>query len=82
MSTEEFSEKLIRFLQVLCEKHSPGVLVKDDTKLFDDRLINSIRIIDIMSFVERELCINIPDDKLTMKYFRTPGIIVQTFCEV
>lgn len=82
MKTEAFKQRLIAFIQQMCDAGRPGITVSDETRLFEDRLINSIRIIDIMSFVERELKISIPDEKLSMEYFMTPNVIVDAFVAV
>lgn len=79
MEIEAFKQRLITFIQQLCNTNHPGIKVGDETRLFENRLINSIRIIDIMSFVERELKISIPEEKLSMEYFMTPNLIVETF---
>lgn len=79
METELFKVKLINFIQGLCDKSRPDIRVGGDTKLFEDRLVNSIRIIDVIAFVERELQVSIPDDMLNMGYFKSPDVIVAAF---
>jgi acyl carrier protein len=79
MESHEFKIKLISFIQSICDASRPGVRVTEQTTLFEDRLINSIRIIDIMSFIERELNISIPEEKLSMEFFKTPQVIAHSF---
>jgi acyl carrier protein len=82
MEPDEFKIKLISFIQNICNASRPGTKVTEETKLFEGRLINSIRIIDIMSFIERELNISIPEEKLSMEFFQTPRVIFQSFITV
>lgn len=74
-----FDQRLIQFIGELCQKTGTDISVGLDTKLFENKLINSIRILDIMAFVETELEISIDDDKMSMEYFQTPRKIVETF---
>ena len=79
MKKQEFTHKLVEFITTICNESNIKVAVESDTYLFRDRVINSVRMIDIMSFIERELNIQIPDDKLTMNYFETPKKITDSF---
>ncbi len=79
MDNNQFEERLLEFIRELCAENGITADIGRDTVLFENRLINSMRIIDLMGFIESELSIEVPEDKLTMNYFRTPRIIAETF---
>ena len=80
MDRNQFEERLLVFIRKLCVENGITADIGRDTALFENRLINSMRIIDLMGFIESELSIEVPEDKLTMNYFRTPRTIAETFC--
>ncbi len=80
MDRNQFEERLIAFIRTLCAENGITADIGRDTALFETRLINSMRIIDLMGFIESELSLEVPEEKLTMNYFRTPRIIADTFC--
>ena len=80
MDRNQFEERLLVFIRKLCVENNITADIGRDTALFENRLINSMRIIDLMGFIERELSMEVPEDRLTMNFFRTPRTIVGTFC--
>lgn len=80
MDRNQFEERLLTFIRKLCVENGITADIGRDTALFENRLINSMRIIDLMGFIESELSIEVPEDKLTMNFFRTPRVISDTFC--
>jgi acyl carrier protein len=80
MDRNQFEERLLTFIRKLCVENGITADIGRDTALFENRLINSMRIIDLMGFIESELSMEVPEDKLTMNFFRTPRTIVETFC--
>jgi acyl carrier protein len=57
----------------------PGVRFAPDTPLFADGLINSIRILEIIAWVEREIGRPIADIEIRMDHFRTVQRIADVF---
>jgi acyl carrier protein len=57
----------------------PGVAIGPDTPLFAGGLINSIRILELIAWTERETGARIPDRMILMEHFRTPRRITETF---
>ena len=80
MDRNQFEERLLIFIRKLCVENNITADIGRDTALFENRLINSMRIIDLMGFIESELSIEVPEDKLTMNFFSSPRIIADTFC--
>lgn len=58
----------------------PGVVVAPATPLFAGGLINSIRILEIIAWVEREIGRPIPDLQIRMDNFQTAQRIADVFC--
>lgn len=52
-----------------------------DTPLFDDGLIDSLKILRLIAFVEATTGRAIPDEEIVMANFRTPGVIAEHFFE-
>ena len=57
----------------------PGVAIGADTPLFADRLIDSIRIPELIAGIERATGREIPDAQIRMDNFRTVRRIAQVF---
>ena len=56
-----------------------GVVIGADTRLFAGRLIDSLRILELIAFTEHVLGIRIPDDAVRMDNFATPARIADVF---
>jgi acyl carrier protein len=50
-----------------------------DTPLFEDGLIDSLKILKLIACIELMIGRNIPDDEIVMKNFRTVTVIVDHF---
>lgn len=75
MDASEFQQRLLDRLCVLCRSE-----VDPDTDLFKTRLLNSMKFIELMAFVETTLAIKVPTSQLSAEHFKTARTIVQTFC--
>ena len=58
----------------------PGVVVGADTPLFAQGMINSIGILKLIAWTERETGQRIPDKSIRMDNFRTVRRIASVFC--
>jgi acyl carrier protein len=56
-----------------------GVVIGADTPLFTSRLIDSLRILELIAFTERGLDLRIPDSAVRMDNFATPRRIAKVF---
>jgi acyl carrier protein len=56
-----------------------GVAVDADTRLFDDGLIDSLRILQLIAFVEHSTGQTIPEPAIVMKHFRSVRAIADSF---
>jgi acyl carrier protein len=57
----------------------PGIRIGADTRLFADRLIDSIRILEIIAWVETAVGRRIPDREIRMDNFQTVERIARVF---
>jgi len=56
-----------------------GVVIGADTQLFAGRLIDSLRILELIAFTEHRLGLRIPDSAVRMDNFATPARIAAVF---
>jgi acyl carrier protein len=56
-----------------------GVTIDPDTALFEEGRIDSIRILELIAWVERALGRTIPDRLIRMDHFATVRMIADTF---
>ncbi len=56
-----------------------GVTITATTPLFDDHLIDSVRILDLIAWTERAVDRRIPDELILMDNFRTVERIAERF---
>ena len=56
-----------------------GMTIDADTPLFAARLIDSLRILELIAFTERALGVRIPDSAIRMDNFATPRRIAEVF---
>ena len=59
----------------------PGVVIAADTPLFRSRIIDSIRILDLIAWTERATGRTIPDREIRMDNFQTIARIAAVFVE-
>lgn len=59
----------------------PGISIAPTTVLFEGRLIDSVRILDLIAWIERATERQIPDSQIVMNNFRTAERIAEVFLE-
>ena len=59
----------------------PGVIINEYTPLFDDGLIDSIRILKLIAWTERSIGREIPDHQIRMDLFQDVATMATTFVE-
>ena len=79
LTRESFVRDMLAWLNA---RFAPaGVLICADTPLFADRLIDSIRILELIAWTERAAGRRIPDVEIRMDNFRTVARIAEVFME-
>ena len=56
-----------------------GIVIAADTPLFAGRLIDSLRILELIAFTEHALALRVPDSAVRMDNFATPARIAVVF---
>lgn len=77
MATEPFTERLLGWLNR--KLAPPGMVIDADTPLFSGGLINSIRILELIAWTERETGRPIPDAMIRMDNFHSARRIAEVF---
>ena len=73
-----FQSRLLEFVRSDLLRRS-DVAIDENTYLFDDGLIDSLKILQLIAFVEIETEQTIPDRDVVMSNFRTVRTIAQRF---
>ena len=73
-----FQSRLLEFVRSDLLRRS-DVAIDENTYLFDDGLIDSLKILQLIAFVEIETGQTIPDRDVVMSNFRTVRTIAQRF---
>jgi hypothetical protein len=76
-STDAFVHALLEWLNRRLAP--PGVRIGPDTPLFAGGMINSIRILELIAWTEREMGGTIPDPMIRMDNFATARRIAEVF---
>lgn len=58
---------LIQWLQ----RRNPGVEISGDSKIYDDQLVDSFGILELLQDAEQHFSISFRDQELRQKFFRT-----------
>lgn len=67
-------DKLLAFISDIAKTE-----VTRDTRLFSDRVLDSMNILDLIGFIEKQLKRRLHEDEITMRHFETPATILSTF---
>lgn len=78
MNKNKFTQKLLTFIKLSLLK-SPKKNINEKTLLFEEGLIDSMKIIELIAYVEKALHIEVTEDKISMEYFGSVKKITETF---
>lgn len=73
-------ESLLRFVNHNLLAESPEKIAAD-TPLFEGGWIDSLKILNLIAFLETQLGRKIPDEQIVMDRFRTITVIARSFLE-
>jgi seryl-tRNA synthetase/acyl carrier protein len=77
MNQQQLAERIVSFVNAtLLASRSPRVSA--DTPLFEDGLLDSMRVLDLIAFVEAEAARPLPDSLIRLANFRTAATIAAT----
>jgi acyl carrier protein len=60
---------------------SKEITIEADTPLFERRLLDSIRVLELIAYTERAIGSVIPDSRIRMDNFRTASRIAEAFVQ-
>lgn len=81
MECDELERRLIDFVNRMHPDADPPLAIDAETALFEDGVINSLRILDLIAFVEEITRTRIPDAMVRLANFRSVRAIVVAFGE-
>ncbi len=70
-------EQLLKFIKSICKNKQ--VVIKPETLLFKEKILDSMNILDLMGFVEKELGRRLTDSEIIASNFESVGKIEETF---
>lgn len=78
------SEQQMRFVTVMLgwlndEVAPEGTVIQAETPLFATRLLDSLRVLELIAFTEQEMGAVIPDSQIRMDNFQTVSRIASVF---
>jgi acyl carrier protein len=74
-----FEESLVAFVTELAA-HKARRPVRLNTPLFTSGILDSLKVLDLICFVESALGIRIPDHRVTLENFKSIKAISDAFC--
>lgn len=78
MTRDEFTERLVAYInQELLDPNVPRV--QADTNLFTGEVLDSLRLVHLLAFVEHAIDATIPDEEIVMDRFATIEHIAASF---
>lgn len=79
ISATELQEKLLRFTRENLASPDAGPSLTCDTRLFEDRVIDSLKVLELIAFVQAAIGRKIPDSQIVLANFRTISTISRVF---
>ena len=80
MLTEpELERRLLEYTRAKLVAPEAHVSVTPDTRLFEERVIDSLRILELIAFLESQLGRKVPDTQVVLANFRTIRIMASVF---
>lgn len=76
MTRPEFEESLEAFVRRLAGERAR---IRRNTRLFENGIIDSMRVVDLIAFVESRLGRRVPDEMITLEHFRSIDAISRSF---
>jgi acyl carrier protein len=76
-TAKEFQRDLVRFIQELAPGHPRTI--RSTTRLFESGVVDSYKVLDLISYLETRLRIPIPDERVTLENFRSIRAMTDAF---
>lgn len=82
MERDQMEQKVILFVQQLCERSALEVRIERDTDLFATGILDSMGFVTLFGHLQADLGVDVPDKQLATNFFRTPAVIAQNFAHL
>ena len=79
MTAIELEQRLLAFTRDKLAAREVADAITVDTRLFEDRVIDSLKILELIAFLQSALGRKIPDAQIVLANFRTIGTIARVF---
>jgi acyl carrier protein len=79
MDKNTASKELLNYINNTIFGRGSGIEIDENTQLFEDRLINSLKIIELIAFLEKKFRIKVDDQMVTMENFKSVKTMVDKF---
>jgi len=79
MTAMELGQRLLAFTRDKLAAREVADAITVDTRLFEDRVIDSLKILELIAFLQSALGRKIPDAQIVLANFRTIGTIARVF---
>jgi len=75
----DFKSAILEKVQeVADERLGPGIIkVVEDTPLFDSKILNSYKLLELVEFIEHELGVEIEEEDLSTENFESVNILLK-----
>lgn len=79
MTAMELEQRLLAFTRDKLAAREVADTVTVDTRLFEDRVIDSLKVLELIAFTEQAIGRSIPDSHIRMDNFQTVARIATVF---
>jgi acyl carrier protein len=79
MTAAELEQRLLKFTRERLAAPEVASLITVDTRLFEDRVIDSLKVLELIAFVQSVLGRKIPDKHIVLANFRSIATIARVF---
>ena len=79
MTAAQLSDRLLRYTRERLAEPEVAASITPDTRLFEDRVIDSLKVLELIAFLQSTLGRKIPDAQIVLSNFRSIATIAQVF---
>jgi len=79
LTARELEQRLLRFVRERLAESEVANLITVDTRLFEDRVIDSLKVLELIAFLQSALGRKIPDAQIVLANFRSIATIARVF---
>jgi acyl carrier protein len=77
-----FLGEVVVFLNRWSRRRGLDVDVRPDTHLFETRILDSVGFLELMTYLQVDLGVVVPDKMLSVEFFQTPRMLTANFASL